>query len=90
MRRRRDRLALKGYSPDHDMTRAVPDGFNVKEVSSYCDGDGRVRGQWVKSSADAERREAMMREAVAAMSESIRREKPRPAPKRTKAELLNC
>ena len=90
LRRRRERLALKGYSPAHDMTRTVPDGFNVKGVSTYYDEDGKVRGQWVKSSADAERREAMMREAVAAMSESIRREKPRPAPKRTKAELLNC
>lgn len=90
LRRRRDRLALKGYSPEHGMTHAVPDGFNVKGVSTYYDEDGRVRGQWVKSSADADRREAMMREAVAAMSESIRREKPRPAPKRTEAALLNC
>lgn len=88
--RRRAQLPLKGYSPDHDMTRTVPDGFNVKGVSTYYDEDGRVRGQWVKSSADAERRDAMMREAVEAMRESVPREKARPAPKRTESELLNC
>ena len=88
--RRRSRLALKGWSPEHGMTRTVPDGFKVKGVSTYYDDEGRVRGQWVKSSADAERREAMMREAVEAMRESVPRERPRAAPKRTEAELLNC
>lgn len=88
--RRRKSLAAKGYSPDHDMTRTVPDGFKVDGVSTYYDDEGRVRGQWVKSSADAERREAMMREAVEAMRESVPRERPRAAPKRTEAELLNC
>lgn len=90
LRRRRDRLALKGYSPDHDMTRTVPDGFNVKGVSTYYDEDGRVRGQWVKSSADAERREAMMREAVEAMAETIKPIKARKAPAHGNENLLNC
>src|SRR6185312_2538021 len=31
------RLALKGYSPAHDMTHTVPDGFKVKGVSTYYD-----------------------------------------------------
>lgn len=88
--RRRSRLALKGWSPDHDMTHAVPDGFKVKGVSTLYRDDGTVAAQWVKSQADAERREAMMREAVEAMRESVPREKPRAAPKRTEAELLNC
>lgn len=88
--RRRKSLAAKGYSPDHDMTRTVPDGFKVKGVSTLYRDDGTVAAQWVKSSADAERREAMMREAVEAMRESVPRERPRAAPKRTEAELLNC
>lgn len=90
LRRRRERLALKGYSPAHDMTRTVPDGFNVKGVSTYYDEDGRVRGQWVKSSADAERREALMREAVEAMAETIKPIKARKAPAHGNENLLNC
>src|SRR6185312_6701170 len=42
------RLALKGYSPAHDMTHTVPDGFKVKGVSTYYDKDGKPAGQWVK------------------------------------------
>lgn len=89
--RRRAKLALKGYSPDHDMTRTVPDGFKVKGVSTYYDDEGRVRGQWVKSSADAERREAMMREAVEAMAAPLRgMADPEPAPKQCMASSLSA
>jgi hypothetical protein len=58
------KAAQMGYAPDHDMTRAVPDGFKVKGVSTYYDSEGVARGQWVKSTADDERREEMLREFV--------------------------
>ena len=86
--RRRARLAVKGWSPDHDMTKTVPDGFNVKGVSTYYDEDGRVRGQWVKSSADAERREAMMKAAVEAMAADLPRVRPRKAKGAWSKDLL--
>lgn len=62
------RLALKGYSPAHNMTHTVPDGYKVKGVSTLYRDDGTVAQQWVKSSADAERQLAMMREAIDAMT----------------------
>src|SRR6185312_6686086 len=68
VQKRVKRLALKGYSPAHDYTHPVPDGFKVKGVSTYYDKDGKPGGQWVKSSADAERQLAMMREAIDAMT----------------------
>ena len=43
------RAALQGYSPDHDMTRTVPDGFTFKGVSTYYDSDGKPRSQSVMS-----------------------------------------
>jgi len=58
--------ARHGYSPDHDMTRTVPDGYVVKGVSTYYNAEGRPAGQWVKSAIDAERQAEIMREAVAA------------------------
>ena len=74
------KAALAGYSPDHDMTRTVPDGFTVKGVSTYYNAEGKPAGQWVKSSADQERREAMQREAIAAFMEEIPAVNVSPAP----------
>lgn len=60
--RLKKRAASKGYSPEHDMTRPVPDGFKVKGVSTYYDKDGVAKGQWVKSTIDGDRSEAIIRE----------------------------
>lgn len=76
----RKRAALQGHSPDHDMTKTVPDGFTVKGVSTYYDQDGKPRGQWVKSAVDQERYAEIMREAVATFLEDIEPVKMPPAP----------
>lgn len=46
--------ARQGYSPSHDMTHTVPDGFSVKGVSTYYNDEGVPTGQWVKSQADTQ------------------------------------
>ena len=66
------KAARSGYSPRHDMTKTVPDGFRVKGVSTYYDQEGKARGQWVKSTEDQQRQEELMRAAVAALSEEVR------------------
>ena len=81
--------ASKGFSPAHDMTRTVPDGFMVRGVSTYYDADGKPRAQWVKSSVDRDAQEAIMREAFAAMAEDLPRVAPQVSPKQTSAELCN-
>ncbi len=86
--RRRARLAVKGWSPEHDMTRAVPDGFNVRGVSTLYRDDGSIAAQWVKSGADAARREAMMREAIVAMTEDLPRLAPRKASGEWRTDML--
>jgi hypothetical protein len=84
------KAALQGYSPQHDMTRTVPDGFKVKGVSSLY-VDGKLSSQWVKSSADDERREQMMRDAIEAMKEEIPRLASMPAPRQElSSNLCNC
>jgi len=87
----RKKAALQGYSPEHDMTKTVPDGFKAKGVSTYYDSEGKVRGQWVKSTADNERREELQRAALAALAEELPRLKPieGPANGGTKADLCN-
>ena len=87
------RAAIKGWSPDHDMTRTVPDGFSVKGVSSYYGqndaGETVLKGQWVKSRADDERREQIMRAAFEAMAVELPRLAPIPAPTETYDQLCN-
>jgi hypothetical protein len=65
------KAAQHGYSPAHDMTRTVPDGFKVKGVSSLY-VDGKLSSQWVKSTADDARRQAMLEEAIAVLSQEVK------------------
>ena len=69
----RNRAAIAGYSPQHDMTRTVPAPFKVKGVSTYYDKEGKASGQWVKSQLDDDAREQIIREFVknAAQGEHI-------------------
>lgn len=61
--------ARQGYAPEHDMVKTCPDGYFVKGVSTlYTNGeDGtQVSAQWVKTQADAQRQEELIKEAVEA------------------------
>jgi hypothetical protein len=85
-----ERKAAKAeYSPSHDMTRPVPEGYNVHGVSTYYDADGVVRGQWVKSKADDLAREAAVKAAYAAMAEELPKVAAVDAPANLLADLLN-
>lgn len=86
----RKRAALKGWSPQHDMTHTVPDGFNVKGVSTLYNAEGAVAAQWVKSSIDNDK----LLERVSALIEAFRDEvEPAKAVRLSKSErsskLLN-
>lgn len=83
------RAAKQGYSPEHDMTHTAPDGFQVKGVSTLYNQDGERSIQWVKTSIDAERQRELWQEAISALSEGIKKEKPAKAPKKTTQGLLN-
>jgi len=84
------RAAKQGYSPDHDMTRTVPDGYIVKGVSTYYNKDGKPSGQWVKSSIDNDRLQAMMLEVIEGMKDEIPRENLTKPPHTGSENLLNC
>lgn len=72
----KNRAALQGYAPEYDMKRQVPDGFRVKGVSTYYNKDGKPTGQWVKSSADNDRRAEIIKEAFASMADELPRLEP--------------
>lgn len=57
--------AERGFAPDNDMKRPVPDGFVVSGVSTYYNEDGNPTGQWVKSKLTEESRLKALQEAIA-------------------------
>lgn len=66
------RAARRGWSPDHDMTKATPDGFSIKGVSTMYDADGNIRAQWVKTRADEAHKLEAIAAAVATIAEPFR------------------
>ena len=63
--------SIQGESPEHDMTRSVPDPFCVKGVSSYYNKEGELSGQWVKSSLKHDQLIQVMREVVDELKKDI-------------------
>jgi len=84
------KAARMGYSPEHQMTRAVPDGFFLRGTSTYFNKDGEVAGQWVKNQIDHDKQREIWEAAVVAFAETIPRVRPRAAPAHGNADLLNC
>jgi len=65
------KAAKFGYSPEHDFTRPVPDGYVAKGVSTYYNAEGKPAGQWVKASLSHEALVDAMREAVEGFKDEI-------------------
>lgn len=86
----RRNAALKGFSPEHDMTHAAPDPFVVRGVSTYYDKEGKARGQWVKTKLDDERADLARKAALEALAESLPRLAPQgPVPGSHASHLCN-
>ena len=84
------KAAIHGYSPKHDLTHATAPGQILRGASTlYRRGEPEPVLQWVKTSADDEAREAIVRASVAALAEECRGLSPiTPAPGHTMADLL--
>jgi hypothetical protein len=82
--------AARKNPKSHDYAKgAVPDGFNIKGVSQYIDKEGNVAGQWVKTSADAERQMELLKLAVEAMCADVKPLKLIAPPSQVEKDLLN-
>ncbi len=72
MRGLKSRAAKQGYSPEHGMTRTVPETHVAKGISTLYDGEGKIRAQWVKSSLDEKRAEDARQAVYAALSDDLK------------------
>lgn len=84
----RGRAARAGYSPEHDMTRTVPEGFHVRGTSTLYDAEGNAKLQWVKSSIDHERQREIMQQAIEALGADLPRLPPTDGPEYTRSDLM--
>ena len=84
----KNKAAKVGYSPEHNFTRPVPDGYTAKGVSTYYNKEGKPTGQWVKASIDNERQQQIFRDALNAMASTLPRLDPIIAPEQFNADLL--
>lgn len=83
--------ARSGWAPEFGITSPLPLGQKLKGTSTLIDKrTGEQVLQWVKSNEDAELQAAIQLAAIKAFGEKIPREKARPAPARTRADLANC
>lgn len=77
----RARAARAGYSPDASFSRPVPDGYKLRGTSTlYRPETGEAVLQWVKTTEDQERREALFREAATAFAGELPRAPAEPIP----------
>ena len=83
--------ARTGWAPEYGIEAPQPAGMKLKGTTTLTDlRSGERVLQWVKVDEDAKAQAALMLEAIKAMGEKIPREKARPAPARTRADLANC
>lgn len=86
----RHRAAIKGYSPEHNLTHPVAPGQRLRGASQlYRRGEAEPLLEWVKSTADDDARYAIQQEAFKALAESLPRVKPLPPPKKCSDALCN-
>ena len=84
----KNKAAKKGFAPEFDFTRPVPDGFIAKGVSSYYKATETQPAQWVKASLDAARQQEIFKAAVDAMSSALPRLLPIIPPEQFNADLM--
>lgn len=89
IRRVKFNAASRGYSPDHDISKIVPEGFKLKGVSSYYNSEGQLSGQWVKSQSDDEARIELFLKTLEKAHENYTPFEPRQPPVKVDDDLLS-
>lgn len=84
------KAAVRGFSPEHDMTRIAPDPFIVRGISTYYNAEGRASGQWVKTRIEDDKFQRMMIETIEALKEDIPRVSLMTPPPLGNNNILNC
>ena len=67
----RKSAAVRGYSPEHDWDKPVPDTHVARGVSTFFNKDGERAGQWVKADLKQEAYNDMVKQAIERFVENV-------------------
>lgn len=81
--------AARRAPAQHDYTKSVPEGYAIKGVSQYINKEGKVSGQWVKTNADREHFQQMLKLQVETLCSDITPHPEIPSPGTLPDEMLN-
>jgi hypothetical protein len=84
----KETAARRGYSPDHDWTRATPPTHEAGGVSTYYDKDGRPTQQWVKARIKEQDRIAALKSAVREFIDDVEPISVAPAPLDFQSDII--
>lgn len=87
--RARKEAERRGYSPDSDHTKPVPETMFAKRISTNYGPDGGVNQQWVIAEPDKKAQVEALTAAIKAMAEEVPKAKITKAPTKTVDHLLN-
>lgn len=73
--------AKKGFTPEADHSRFIPEGQKYKGQSVMVDEEGNVKLRWIKTDEDKQRQEEALKEFIAALCEDVVPAKPTKTPK---------
>lgn len=86
----REYAALKGYSPEHQLTRPIAPGLKMRGTSQlFRKGEVEPVLEWIKTSTDEQARAQAIRDAYSAMADDLPRLSAVPAPNDMNAALCN-
>lgn len=82
------KAARQGYSPEHNMTKPVPNGFALRRHSAHYT-KGQLDQEWVIAEPDAAAREQALQLFAETLADSVKGiAKPTPAPKLVSDDLM--
>lgn len=65
-------LNKRGFAPDHGRNETLaPEGYFVKGVSQFRDGDGNVLREWVKTEIEKEKEYNALKDSISALVEDL-------------------
>ena len=83
------KAALQGWSPEHDLTKTVPEPFVIRGTSTLYDENGKPRLQWVKTRLDDTLKAEALQEWIESLTAEVKGMSPDiPHPKHVNADIL--
>lgn len=76
VQRKKALLVKQGWSPEHDLTHEIPEGYKLKGTSTLYNGRGGITAQWIKTVEDKEAQTRLFIENITAFVDDLPKVEP--------------